>query len=133
MKYRSLRREGGYVILLATLMVGSISLATATVLLSRGSDRTKSALVTQQAGQARQLATACAEEAMQTLRANTNYAGTSNLTLGAGSCTYTVVNSGGTARTISSVGTVSSVVRRQQVNATIGTSSITITSWQDTP
>jgi hypothetical protein len=123
--------QGGFMVLLAVLIVGAVSLSVALYLLRGGADLQRSTLVAQQAAQARQLADACAEEALEQLQAASSYTGTANVTLGQGSCSYTVANPGGTARTISASGNVNGNVRKLQVNATIGTS-ISVTSWQDT-
>lgn len=125
--------DGGYVALLTVLVVGAATTVMALALLTIGADSQRSGLVTQQSAQARQLANACAEEALQQINDAVGYTGTGNLTLGAGSCTYTVTNTGSTTRTISASGTVNTVVRKLAVYATISASSISVTSWQDVP
>lgn len=123
--------QQGYIALLAVLIVGAASLAIGLALLVNGSDNERATLVTTQSIQARNLATACAEEALQQMHDNTAFTGTNNLTLGQGTCTYTVTNTGGSNRTVDATGTVNNVVRKVKVYATIGASSISITSWQD--
>ncbi len=125
-----MNRQRGYVALLAVLITGAIASAIALALLITGIDSQRGSLVTMRSVQARNLATACAEEALQQLWDDSSYTGTGNLSLGQGSCSYTVTNAGGTSRLIATSGTVSAVTRKLQVNATIG-STITITSWQD--
>ena len=114
------------------LIVGAATTAIALVLLTTGTDAQRSSLVTQQSVQAVQLANACAEEALQQMHDTTSFTGTSSLTLGAGSCTYTVTSTGASTRTITTTATVGATVRKLAVYATIGSSSISITSWQDT-
>lgn len=123
--------QSGYIALISILIIGAISTAVAVTLLVTGSDAQRSSLITQRAIQARSLASACAEEALQRIHDNTGYTGTGNLSLGAGSCSYTVTNTGGTARSVAASGTVNGVVRRVQVYVTINASSISITSWQE--
>lgn len=123
--------QTGYVALMAVLIVGAAATAIALGMLTTGTDSQRSTLVVQQAVQARSLAEACAEEALQRIHDNTAYTGSSNLSLGQGSCTYTVANTGGSNRTIVTTGTVDSVVRKVNVYVTIGASSISITSWQE--
>ncbi len=125
------QNQQGYIALLAVLIVGAAATAIALTLLSTGTDAQRSTLITQQSTQARQLANACAEEALLVIHDNTAYTGTGSLTLGAGSCTYTVTNTGSTTRTISTSATINNVVRRAIVYVTIGASSISITSWQE--
>jgi hypothetical protein len=124
-------KQSGYVALLAVLIVGAASLAVATALLLTAADSQRSTLVSQQSSQARNVAFACGEEALQQIHDNTSFTGTNNFSIGAGSCTYTVTNTGGQNRTITATGTVGTVVRKIQSTITIGTN-ITINSWQDT-
>lgn len=121
----------GYIALMAILVVGSAATAIGLTLLLTGADSQRSTLVTQRAAQARSLATACAEEALQQIHDSSSFTGGTTLNLGQGSCTYTVTNTGGSDRSISATGTVGDVVRKLQVYATIGASSISITSWQE--
>lgn len=123
--------QQGYIALIAVLIVGAASLAIGIVLLTTGTDSQKSVLVTQQSTQARNLAAACAEEALQQMYDDTNFTGSDNLTFGTSSCTYTVTNTGGANRRIDATATVGTIVRKVQVYATIGASSISITSWQE--
>lgn len=125
-------KQGGYIALISVLVIGAISSAVALTLLTVGADSQRTALVSQQSMQARSLAASCVEEALQVIHDDTSYTGTSNVPLGQGSCTYTVVNSGGNNRTITATGTVGSVVRKIQAYATIGSSSISVSQWQET-
>ena len=126
------RPQSGYVALMSVLIVGAASLAIATALLLTAADSQRSTLVNQQSVQARNLATACAEEALQQIHASSSFTGTNNLSLGQGSCTYTVTNAGGSNRTITASGTVDTVVRRLQISAVVGATAVTINSWQET-
>lgn len=123
--------ESGYVALLAVLIIGATSLAIGLTLLTTGTDSQRAALVTQQSAQARALADACAEEALQQIYTTASFTGSNNLSQGQGGCTYTVTNTGGANRTIDATGTVNGVVRKVKVYATITASSISITSWQE--
>ena len=127
------KEEQGYVALIAVLIVGAVSLAVGTALLISGADSQRYTLTVQRSVQARNLANACAEEALQQIHDNTAYTGTANVNLGQGSCSYTVTNPGGATRNIVISATVGNVFRKNQVSATIGSSSISITSWQEVP
>jgi hypothetical protein len=124
-------RQSGYVALLAVLIVGAACTAIALAILTTGADSGRWVLVAQQSTQARALAAACSEEALQVIHDNTAFTGTSSLSLGQGSCSYTVANTGGATRTVDVSGTVGTVVRKSKTYVTIGASSISITSWQD--
>lgn len=123
--------QNGYVALIAVLIVGAASLTASLALLTTGTDSQRSTLITQQATQARALAAACVEESLQTVHDNTAYTGSSNLTVGQGTCTYTVTSTGANTRVIDANGTVKGVVKKIKVYATITSSSISITSWQE--
>ncbi len=123
--------QHGYIALLTVLIVGAAATAIAMTLLLTGVDSQRAGLIQQQSTQARQLANACAEEALQTIHDTTSYTGTGTLTLGAGGCTYTVTSTGASTRTISTSATINNVVRRTTVYVTIGASNISITSWQE--
>ncbi|HKX73530.1 MAG TPA: hypothetical protein VJM32_05925 [Candidatus Saccharimonadales bacterium] len=131
MRTYSTQPSGGYVALLAVLIVGAASVAAALALLTGGTDSQRSTLVTQQSAQARSLASACAEEALQQIHDSASFTGTNNISLGQGTCAYTVTNTGGANRTIDATGTVNSVVRKLKIYATINASSLSIISWQE--
>jgi type II secretory pathway component PulK len=125
------RNESGYVALLTVLMTGAIATAIALALLVSGVDSQRSALIGQQSKQARALAVACAEEALQQVHDNIAFAGTNTLNLGQGGCTYIVLVTAPTTRSIAVTANVGNVARKIQTYATIGVSNISITSWQD--
>jgi Tfp pilus assembly protein PilX len=125
-------KQNGYIALMTVLILGAVATAIAVALLVTGTDSSRSAIVTQQSIAARHLAQACAEEALQSINDFTSYVGTGNLSYTAGTCTYTVTNTGGATRTITSTGTVNGVVKKLTIYATIGSSTISITSWQET-
>lgn len=126
-----MKRTDGYVALLSVLITGAACVAIATGLLMFGTDTQRAALVTQQSYQAQNLAATCGEEALQIIHDDTAFTGSGNLTVGQGTCTYTVNNTGGSNRTIVTTGTVNGIVRKLNIYATIGASSISITSWQE--
>jgi hypothetical protein len=123
--------QKGYVALIAVLVMGAAALAIATTLLISGTDSQRSALVGQQNIQARSLASACGEEGLQQIHDSTSFTGTNNLSMGQGTCSYTVTNTGGSTRTVDATGTINGIVRKIKVYVTIGASSISVTSWQE--
>lgn len=124
-------QQSGYIALVAVLIIGAASVAIAVGTLTLGADTTRAALINQQSAQAKGLANACAEEALQVVHDNTTYTGTNSLTLSTGNCNYTVTNTGGSNRVIDTTGTVDNIVRKVKVYVTIGSSSISVTSWQE--
>ncbi|HEX6462009.1 MAG TPA: hypothetical protein VFZ58_01915 [Candidatus Saccharimonadales bacterium] len=125
------KQEQGYIALLAVLIIGAAATAIALALLTTGIDSQRGGLVALQSKQARSLAVACTEEALQQIHDSASFTGTNPITLGMGSCSYTVTNTGASTRTITTTATVGSVVRKTQVYVTIGASSLSITSWQE--
>lgn len=123
--------ESGYVALMAVLIVGAAATAIGLTLLTTAMDQGRAALVTQQSVQARDLADACGEEALQQLYVNGSFTGTNSFSQGQGSCNYTVINTGGNNRVIDTIGTVGVVVRKIKIYVTITSTSISITSWQE--
>lgn len=123
--------QKGYIALITVLVTGAVGVAitTSLLLLGLGSSRTSFAL--EQSTQAKALANACSEEALQQIRDSTPFTGTGSLTLGQGSCTYTVTNDGGQNRTITASGTVGTIVRKVKVIIDKITPSINVTSWQE--
>jgi Tfp pilus assembly protein PilX len=131
MTTHSSTNQSGYIALISVLIVGAASLAVGLTLLVTGTDAQRETLVHQQSVQARNLATACIEEGLEQIHDSTSYTGTATVTLTTGSCSYTVTNTGTTTRTVDASSTVGNVVRKAKTYATISSSSISITSWQD--
>lgn len=124
-------KKGGFITLISVLVVSAVAVAVtlSLILLGIGSSRTSFAV--QQSNQAKALANACAEEALQQIRDSTPFVGSGNLTLGQGTCSYTVTSQGGQNRTITASGTVGTVVRKTKVIINNISPTITVTSWQE--
>lgn len=125
------RDQAGYIALLSVLVVGAAATAIALTLLVTGTDAQRGGLVSQQSAQARWLVNACAEEALQQIHDSSSYVGTNTLNFSTGSCSYIVTSTGANARTIAATASLDNVVRKVTVYVTIGSSSISITSWQE--
>ena len=135
MFHRSLpiRKCNGFIALMSVLVMGAVgvSLMVSVLLLGLGSSRTGFAV--EQSGQARALANACAEEGLEQIREVTAFTGSGGLSLGHGNCTYTVSNTGGENRTVTTIGTVGSVVRKISISVTAINPLIIIASWREVP
>jgi len=121
----------GFLVLLSILIVSAVgvSIATSLLLLGVGSQRTSFAI--EQSSQAMALADACAEDALEQIRKDSSYTGTVTLSLGQGTCTYTISNGGGENRTINASSTVGTIIRRVQVSIDQINPSINASSWQE--
>lgn len=125
------QQQKGFIILISVLVVGAVGVAItlSIILLGVGSSRTSFAM--EQSNQSKALANACAEEALQQIRDSTPFTGTGNLTLGQGTCSYTVTSQGGQNRTITASGMVGTVIRKVKIIINKINPTITATSWQE--
>ncbi|MBI4713619.1 hypothetical protein HY771_00305 [Candidatus Uhrbacteria bacterium] len=125
------KKRGGYITLLSVLVIGAVGLAITTSLLLLGLSSSRSSFAIEQSDQAKALANACVEEALQQIRDSTPFTGTGSLTLGQGTCGYTVTSQGGQNRTVTATGTVGTIVRKVKVIITNINPTISISSWQE--
>lgn len=117
--------------LLSVLVVGAIGLAVTVSLLLLGLGSARTSFAYEQSGQARALAEACAEDALQQIRDDSAFTGTDTFLLGQGTCIYSVTNTGGQNRTIMSTSTVGTMVRKVKVMLNGVDPEMSVTSWQD--
>jgi shikimate 5-dehydrogenase len=125
------RAAQGFVTLVSVLVVGAVGIAVAVSLLLLGVGSSRTSFAAQQSAQARALADACAEEALQQINDSTPLTGSGNLSIGAGTCNYTVVSLGGQNRNIEAYGTVQNTLRKVEIDIDKINPSINITSWQE--
>lgn len=123
--------QRGYITLISVLVVSTISVAITVSLVLLGVGSSRSSFALEQVNQAKALANLCAEEALQEINDSTPYTGTDNLTIGQGTCTYTVTNTGGQNRTITASGTVDTIIRKVSISIDAINPNINITSWQE--
>jgi hypothetical protein len=123
--------DRGFITLLSVLLIGAVGFSIGAALLWFGVGSGKTSLASSQGAEARALANACAEEALEQIRGNTDFAGQGNHLLGNGACTYTVINQGGENRQINATGTVGTLTRKVKVILDTITQQIHITSWQE--
>lgn len=123
------KKNSGYIALLSVIIVGAIATAIAVTFTLLGVGLSATSFSQEQAGQARGLANACLEEGLQQIRTLTSYTGSGILSIGQGSCTYTVTNLGGSNRLVIASSTVGTIIRKVQTNVTAITPSIVTSSW----
>lgn len=123
--------QKGYVTLLSVLVVGAVGLAISVSLILLGNGASRTSFANEQSNQAKALANACVETALQQIRDADGYSGSGNLTIGQGTCVYTVLNTGGTTRTINASGMVGTIVRKVAVLVTELHPLVTLASWQE--
>jgi hypothetical protein len=76
-------------------------------------------------------ADACAEEALQQIKSQPNYAGSGSISFDEGSCENEVRKNGGQKRTVETTGTVGDTVRRSKISIDSVRPTISVTSWQE--
>ena len=125
------KRNGGYITLISTLVVGAVGLSIITTVLLLGLSASRNSFALQQLAQARSLSNSCAEKALEEIRESTSYAGTQTITYGSNYCSYTVVSTGGEGKTITSTGTVGSISNKIEITLSDINPLIIITSWKE--
>lgn len=131
MKKRYNHFAAGYITLMSVLVVGAIGAAItiSLILLGLGSSRTGFSL--EKSFSAKALANACAEEALQKIRDSGSFSGNGSLTIGSGTCNYSVTNQGGQNRMIVSSGTIGTIVRKIKILIDEINPTIHVTLWQE--
>ena len=121
----------GFAALIGVLIFGVLAVTTASTLMFAGIQTAKSSLLLRQSYEAQGVADACAEVALRALHDNTSYTGSAMLTLGTGSCTYTVTNLGGVARAVDVTATVARITKTISIEIDQVSPVINISSWRE--
>lgn len=132
----------GYITFLSILVFSVIGLSVATSLILLGLNSSRASFIFEQSNQAKALANACAEEALQKIADSTKYKGSDILILGQGSCNYTVADIGkicigtkckekGITKLVAASGAVGTVTRKIRISIDIVDSLINLTYWQE--
>lgn len=124
-------RYNGYVTLISVIIVGAVILSIVLFMISSGLDATENSLVITSSTQAKFLADACAEEALQQIRGNTSFVGTYSVIFGANNCSYSVVNTGASTMTVNASSTVINETRKVRILVSAVTPKITLSSWAE--
>ena len=120
-----------YITLLSTLFLVTIGGVVAGSLILLGLGFSKFSFALEQSNQAKALSNACLEEALQQIQDSIPFTGSGSLSVGQGTCEFTVTSTGGQNRQITSTSTVGTVVRKVKVMIDKITPDINITSWQE--
>lgn len=123
--------RSGYIALITVLVIGVVAVAITISLLLLGLGSSKTSIALEQSNQAKALANACAEEALQQIHGSIPFEGTGSLTLGQGGCSYTVTKLLGQNRTATASGIVGTIIRKVSITLDKITPNISITSWQE--
>ncbi|OIO07956.1 hypothetical protein COX21_01965 [Candidatus Falkowbacteria bacterium CG23_combo_of_CG06-09_8_20_14_all_41_10] len=129
----NINRQPAFVSVISVLILGVVGLSISIYIILFSLASSKNSLSLSQSTQARTLATAGAESALEQIREDPAYTGTTDLTLSEGLCSYMVADTGGETRTISVTATVAAVVRHLSLTVTAINPVITIGFWQEVP
>lgn len=130
--YDNLNMKQGFVTLMSVLIVGAVGIAVAVSLILLGLSSSRTSFAIEQSNQAKALANACAEEALQQIRDSTPYVARSgSFLLEQGECIFSVTNEGGENRTITVLATVGTTVRKVEVIIDQIIPVIQVVSWQE--
>ena len=117
---------------MSVLIVGVVGTAIAVFFILMGTDAYRTSSDLEQSFQAKSLADACAEKALDAIRQDINYAGGETVSFDKGSCEIlAIVNPGTQSPTVESKGTVGSATRKVKVTTQQITPQIKIQSWEE--
>jgi hypothetical protein len=128
----NLQSKKGFITLLIVIILGAIALALTLTLSTSSVWSIRGSMNSQSSNTTKSLVNACAEIALEAMRENNSYTGTGNVALNGNTCTYTVVNTGGTTRSITVTGTINGVTRKLSIT-TSSFNPLVIGSWQEVP
>ena len=129
-KNYKLKANKGYVTLVSILVIGAVGLAVVTSLVLLGVGSSRSSFSLEQGSQAKALANACAEEALQQIWNDDAFVGTGNLTLGQGNCSF-AVSSVILPKTIVATGMIGTTARKISITIDALRPYLHIVSWQE--
>ncbi|MFH1188838.1 MAG: hypothetical protein V1652_03275 [bacterium] len=123
-------KRGGFITLMSVIIMVAVAASLAISVILMGVDSLRTGQSIEAANEATAIADACAEESLEQIRVY-NFIGTQNLTIGSGTCSYTITNDGGENRTIEISAVALSVTRRVRIITDVITPEIHIATWQD--
>lgn len=121
----------GYVLLTSVLILGAIGLTIGVTVALLGTDATRTQHVSRDASEAKYIAEACVERALQSIRSDGAFTGVSNYSMGEGSCDVTVADTGGDTRSIESIGASGNITYRIDAHITEINPFILVGDWDD--
>lgn len=117
---------------MSVLIVGVVGSSIAIFLILMGTDSYRTSSALEQSFQAKSLADACAEKALDSLRQNVNYTGGETITFDRGNCEILpIVNASTQTPTIKTKGMAGTNLRKNQILLQQITPKIMISSWKE--
>ncbi len=124
-----MRLDRGFITLFSVLIIGAVGAAVAISLMLFSVGFLKTSFSIEQSNQSKAFANACAEQALQWIRANPDYTGSGYLSFPQGACNYNVSN--GAQITIQSQGNAGAITRKVKIEIDSASPLIHIVSWQE--
>lgn len=125
------RSDKGVITLLSVLIVGIVGLSIGALLMLLSLSESRSAAALQNSLQARGLADACAEHALNKLRISSSYAGNETLSFNNGTCTIQALTGSGSVKTIRTIGVSGDATRKDEIITSSIQPQVQLTSWQE--
>jgi hypothetical protein len=126
-----MKKSEGFILLISAIIVSAIGTLVAFSVLYFATGFAKNYKLADRSNQARGLADACAELAIQKLVTSSVFVGTVNQTIGTGSCSYVITEPTASTALINVTATAASVIRKDQVNMNL--IPLSVTKWQEVP
>ncbi len=120
----------GFTTLFLVLITGSLALSLALWSSTSSLWSIRGSFDNKDSGQAKALANACAEIALERIRVTESYVGTDTKNISDDECSYVVTNTGGNNRTIVIEARVNNFVRKIEITTT-AFNPITIATWKE--
>lgn len=130
-KPKIINHKSGYVLLTSVLILGAIGAAIGVAVAMLGTDNTRAARFAAESDGALYAAESCVDRALQSIRDDSAHTGTDNYTVGSGSCSVVITDTGGDTRSIQATGTRGDSVRRVNVSISAISPAITVDNWED--
>lgn len=126
------QNQKGFSTLLIVIILGGVALALTLTLSTSNLWSIQGSIYSKSSNTTKSLVNACAEIALEAMRENNSYTGTSNVVLNSNTCSYTVTNTGGTTRSVTASGTVRGITRKLSIT-TSSFNPLVVASWQELP
>src|ERR1035437_6187084 len=105
-------KQNGFITMFSVLIFGVVAIAIGSSIILSGIGFSKVGFLIEEESEAKAITNLCAESALQEIRNDTAFVGSNTISIGPDSCTYNVIDNGAENRTITSNGTVGTIVRK---------------------
>lgn len=121
----------GFAVLFSVIVLGAIGATISIALLTQAIQFERDTVLSAQSTKAQSLANACAEYALNALRADQNYAGNETVSIGDASCVILALDGSGNTKTIKTTSTVGTATRKVRITTSQTTPNIILSQWRE--